>query len=126
MMQIKELMKQPYVIDKDISLADAAKLMSSKGIGSLLYVIKGKAKGIITENDLLKNFGKDRKVSEVMSKDIISISYKDNVSDALSLMKKNEIKRLPVVDKDKKLVGIISMTDIAANSADLDGEFFFD
>ncbi len=125
-MQIKELMKQPYVIDKDISLVDAAKLMSFKDIGSLLFVSKGKAKGIITGGDLLKNFGKDAKVSEIMSKDIVSISYKDNLSGALTLMKKNKVKRLPVIDDSKKLVGIISLTDIALSSADIDGEFFFD
>ena len=124
-MQIKELMKQPYVIDKDISLIDAAKLMSSKRIGSLLFVSKGKAKGIITEGDLLKNFGKNKRVSEIMSKNIISISNDENKDGALKIMKENKIKRLPVIDKAKRLVGIISMTDIAANVDKADGEFFF-
>ncbi len=125
-MRIKELMKQPYVVDKDISLVDAAKIMSSKGIGSLLFVARGKAKGILTESDLLKNFGKNKKISQIMSKNIISISDEDNVEKALKIMNENRIKRLPVIDKDKKLVGIVSMTDIAANIEKFDGEFFFD
>ena len=124
-MQVKELMKRPYVVDKDITLADAAKVMSSKEIGSLLLVSKGKAKGIITESDLLKNFGKNKKVSEIMSKNLISISENGSIESALKLMKDNKIKRLPIIDSQKKLVGIISMTDIAANTDNLDGEFFF-
>lgn len=124
-MQIKELMKRPYVVEKDISLAEAAKIMSSKSIGSLIMVNGGKAKGIITESDLLKNFGKSKNISQIMSKNIISLSEEASVEDALRLMKENKIKRLPVVDEKKKLSGIISMTDIAANADKLDGEFFF-
>ena len=124
-MQVKELMKQPYVIEEDISLMDAAKIISSKGIGSLLYVSHGKAKGIITEGDLLRNFGKHKRVSQVMSKNIISVFSEETIEEALRLMKENKIKRLPVIDAKKRLVGIISMTDIAANIEKLDGEFIF-
>ncbi|MDO8509171.1 MAG: CBS domain-containing protein [Nanoarchaeota archaeon] len=124
-MQIKELMKRPYVIDKDISLGDAARIMSSKSIGSLLFVLKGKLKGILTESDLLKNFGKNKTITQIMSRNILSISENDSIDDALKIMKENKIKRLPVIDSKKKLTGIISMTDIAANVDKLDGEFFF-
>lgn len=124
-MQVKELMKQPYVVEEDIGLVDAAKIMSSKGIGSLLLVSKGKAKGIITEGDLLKNFGRRRKISQVMSKDIITLFSEETVEEAVRIMKKNKIKRLPIVDNKKRLVGIISMTDIAANIDKLEGEFLF-
>lgn len=119
------MMKRPYVVDKDISLMDAAKIMSSKGIGSLLFVNKGQAKGIITETDLLRNFGKNKKISQIMSKDIITISGEASLDDALKLMKENKIKRLPVIDDKKRLSGIISMTDIAANIDKVDGDFFF-
>ncbi len=124
-MQIKEMMKRPYVVDKDISLMDAAKIMSSKGIGSLLFVSKGQAKGIITETDLLRNFGKNKKISQIMSKNIITISPDASLDEALKLMKENKIKRLPVIDDKKRLSGIISMTDIAANIDKVDGDFFF-
>jgi len=124
-MNIKELMKSPYVIDRDLDLAETAKLMSAKGIGCLLLVQKGKLKGLISESDLLKNFGKHKMVSQIMSKNIISIGPEDTIEEALKLMKENKIKRLPVVDSQKQLVGIISMTDIAANVEKLEGEFFF-
>lgn len=124
-MHIKELMKSPYVIDRDLDLAETAKLMSEKGIGCLLLVQKGKLKGLISESDLLKNFGKHKMVSQIMSKNIISIGPENTIEEALKLMKENKIKRLPVVDSQKQLVGIISMTDIAANVEKLEGEFFF-
>ena len=118
-------MRDPFIIDKDIELIDAAKIMSSKGIHSVLFVEKSKARGIITESDLLKNFGKHKRVSQVMSKNIITVSPEKTVEEALVLMKENKIKQLPVVDKKKQLVGIISMTDIAANSDKLGSDFFF-
>lgn len=124
-MHIKDLMKTPFVIDRDLELAETAKLMSDKGIGCLLLVQKGKLKGLISESDLLKNFGKRKMVSQIMSKNIISIGPEETIEGALKLMKENKIKRLPVVDSRKQLVGIISMTDIAANVEKLEGEFFF-
>ena len=124
-MQVKELMKEPYIIEKDISLEETARIMSEKRIGSLLFVSKGKAKGIITESDLVRNFGKRRKISQVMSKNIISMGPDETIEDALKIMKENKIKRLPIVDSSKQLVGIISLTDIAANADKLEGEFFF-
>ncbi len=124
-MQVKELMKEPYIIERDISLIETAKILSERRIGSLLFVYKGKARGIITENDLLKNFGKHKNISQVMSRNIISIGPDETIEDALKIMKENKIKRLPVVDSKKQLVGVISMTDIAANYDKIEGEFFF-
>ena len=124
-MQVKELMKSPYAVEKDITLAETAKLMSTKGIGCLLFVHNKKVKGIISESDLLKNFGKYKRISQVMSKNIISIAPEETIEDTLKTMKDNHIKRLPVVDAQKNLVGIISMTDIAANIDKLEGEFLF-
>ncbi len=124
-MLVKVLMKTPYVIDKDINLGEAAKIMTEKGIGSLIFLRRGKAIGIITENDLLKNFGAKKRISQVMSKEVIMIGTEETIEEALRVMRENRIKRLPVVDEKKNLVGIISMTDIASNVDKLDGEFFF-
>ena len=124
-MQVKDIMKDPFIIDKDIGLIDAAKIMSSKGIHSMLFVENSKARGIITESDLLKNFGKHKRISQIMSKNIITIFPEKTVEEALKLMKENKVKQLPVVDKKKQLVGTVSMTDIAANVDKLEGDFFF-
>ncbi|MDO8459691.1 MAG: CBS domain-containing protein [Nanoarchaeota archaeon] len=124
-MKVKDAMKQPFVIEKDISFSEAAKIMSSKGIGSLIVVSKGMLKGIITEGDLIKNFNKNGKISSAMNKNVISIDPKEDMTAALAVMRENKIKHLPVVE-DSKLIGIITLTDIAANADELEEDFFFD
>ena len=124
-MRIKDLMREAFITEKDMSLADAAKLMSSKEIGSLLYVEKGKIKGILTERDVLKNFGKSKKISDIMSQNVITVEQDEDVNGALGIMTNHKIKRLPVLKKGE-LVGIITLTDIAANVDELEDGFFFD
>jgi CBS domain-containing protein len=123
-MLVKDLMKKPYASEKDMNLSDAARIMTSKGIGSLIFVDKGKVKGILTERDLLKNFGKGVKAHKAMSKAVITIGPEEDVNKALETMQNNKIKRLPVID-NKLLVGIISLTDIATHADEIGEDFFF-
>jgi CBS domain-containing protein len=124
-MLIRELMKRPFVIEKDVSLAEAAKVMSEKNIGSLLFMSGAKIKGILTERDLLRNFGKSEKVSQAMTTKVITITSDEPLDRAMEEMREHEIKRLPVVDAGK-LVGIITLTDLAANFEAVEEDFFFE
>ncbi len=124
-MLIRELMKRPFVIEKNVSLAEAAKVMSEKNIGSLLLMDGGKIKGILTERDLLRNFGKSEKFSQAMTTKVITITSDEPLDRAMELMREHEIKRLPVVDAGK-LVGIITLTDLAANFEAVEEDFFFE
>ncbi|MCX8158994.1 MAG: CBS domain-containing protein [Candidatus Pacearchaeota archaeon] len=124
-MKIRDIMKRPYVIDKDISLKDAAKIMEKKNIGSLIFVAKEKIKGIITERDILKNFGKKTNVSSVMTKSVVSIEPDESIENAVEIMRSKKIKRLPVVSEGR-LIGIVTLTDIAAHYEALEGSFFFE
>ena len=54
-MRVSEIMNKVVVIDSDMTLKEAAKVMSKNGIGCLTFLKKGKIKGIITERDILKN-----------------------------------------------------------------------
>ena len=124
-MQVKELMKRVYTIDKNIYLKEAAKIMSDKGYSCLIFISGNKMKGIITERDMLKNFGANRKISEVMTKKVITINENEDISKAMDVMKEKNIKKLPVVDSKNNLVGIITLTDIAKHSDELEEGFFF-
>lgn len=124
-MKVKELMKKAYVIDKNISLSEAAKVMSSRNIGCLIFVVGKKPKGILTERDLLRNFNRNPKVTEVMSKSLVTIEPGANVQEALNLMNDKKIKRLPVVESGV-LVGIITATDLLSSTDELEGDFFFE
>src|SRR3989344_5618831 len=114
-MKVKDIMQSAFIVEKDVSLKDAARIMSDKGIGSLLVVFNKKLKGIITEKDLMRNFGKDKKISEIMTKKVITIAPNEDIETALSIMMNKKIKRLPVTKNDL-LVGIIAIVDIAAHA----------
>lgn len=123
-MLVKELMKRPFVIEKDVGLAEAAGIMSEKNIGSLIFVSGNKIKGILTEKDLIKNFSKGGKISKIVSTRVITIEPDESLDAAAAKMRDNKIKRLPVV-QEGKLVGIITLTDVIANFEALEEEFFF-
>jgi CBS domain-containing protein len=125
-MKVKEAMNKVVTIDHDLSLKEAAKIMSDKNIGSLVITKKDEILGIITENDIVKNAANlDKKISSAMSKNIISIDQEESLDLASTLMAENKIKRLPVTHGDK-LAGIITATDLIANSEELEEDFIFD
>jgi CBS domain-containing protein len=120
-MKIGEVMKSVKTVDEDISLAKASEIMNSENIGSLVIVKDKKIKGLITHKDIVKNFGKNVKVSKIMTTEIVSISSEENVNEAIEIMKGKKISVLPVIDSSG-LVGIISADDIAIDACE--GEDF--
>jgi len=124
-MRVEKVMKKAMVIE-NMSLREAAKIMSEKGIGSLIIMKDNKIVGIITERDIMKNISKlDKKVYDIMSKEVITVSPNETLDEAADIMAEHKIKRLPVVEDDQ-LLGIITATDIIANSDTLNEDFFFD
>lgn len=123
-MNVEEVMSDAFVVEKDMSLDMAAKLMSDNNTDSLLYVVNGQIKGIVTERDILKNFANKKKISQIMSKDVVTIEADKELSTALELMKENKIKKLPVLKKGE-VIGVVSATDLLANADELDEPFFF-
>jgi len=125
-MKVSEIMHSPVSIEDKVSLKEAAKTMSEKKVGSLIIIHDKKIVGIITENDIITNIQHlESSVSKVMSKNVITIDSQENISNAAIIMGKNKIKRLPVLKKDA-IVGIITATDLLANSEEIDEPFFFD
>ncbi|MDD5339930.1 MAG: CBS domain-containing protein [Candidatus ainarchaeum sp.] len=113
--------KKVIVIPFGKTAIDVAKLMKKNGIGSVIVVQDkaGKhAKGIITERDIVCNLlarGKDPSgvpVEEVMSKPLRVVRPETTIEDAAKAMRENKIKRLPVVNDDNELIGVLSEGDI--------------
>ena len=119
-MLIKEIMKKPYVIDRDISLKKAAELMKKHDINSLIVVDKDKVKGIITQEDLVENFAENKKVFQIMSKNVITVNENDKISLAIGLVKKNKISMLPVLDGEGHLVGVVHVKEMLKEASDSD------
>lgn len=125
-MRVKDVMNKAIAIDHDISVKEAARIMSDKNIGSLVVVDGNDVLGIVTEKDIVANADTlTRKIYSIMAKNVVTIHPEENLDNAALLMAKNKIKRLPVVEK-QKLVGLISATDLLAHADELDEEFFFD
>jgi len=125
-MKVSQIMKKAYVVDENISLKEAARIMSNKKIGGLIVLKGDKISGIITERNIINNLRDlDSKVSKFMSKRVISISPNDEVDIAAKLMTQNKIKRLPVIDNGK-LIGLVRITDVVGKSGAMDqGNFIF-
>ena len=107
-----------FTLPADKTVRDASKLLKKTGVGSIIITQKGKAKGIITERDIVykviangKN-PKTTKLSSVMSRPLKVIKASDKVESAASALRANKIKRLPVVDRKGKLVGIVTEGDL--------------
>lgn len=104
------------------TLEEAARLMKDHDVGVLPVVSGGELKGVVTDRDIILQCvatGKqpaEVKAYQIMSKDVISVSPSQTVSEAARLMGREQVRRLPVV-KDGVLDGMISMADIARRHA---------
>lgn len=127
-MKVKEIMKKAITIDRKATVKEASALMSKKNIGCLVVTAEDLIVGIVTERDILKHISHSNnlhaKIEDIMSQDVITISPNAPIDEAADMMFQHKIKKLPVVDKNK-LVGIITATDIIANSDSIDEPFLF-
>jgi CBS domain-containing protein len=111
-------------IEPKTSVAQAAMIMSQKGIGSLIIKSNAEPEGLITESDIIsKVVSRDIKASrlevgEVMTKNLIKIDPGSHLHEAARIMAKNNIRRLPVVNNGV-LVGILTSTDVMMVSPEL-------
>jgi CBS domain-containing protein len=93
--------------------------MESDNIGSVPVVENDRLTGMITDRDIVVRAiarGKDPRgmpVREIYSHDVIAVTPDDKLKDVVSIMADKQIRRIPVVDQDQHLVGVISQADIA-------------
>lgn len=128
---VKEIMtREVCTVKKSSTLLEAAKKMLECGVGSVVVVENGKPIGIVTEKDILyKVVSKNRipsevKVEEIMSTPLITIRPTTSLREAADIMRKRGIRRLPVVDNNGNLIGIVTDNDILSVAIDL-GEFSY-
>ena len=117
---VKDIMaKEVVTIETSNTVFEAAELMSSSGVSCLIVVIKGFPVGILTERDIVRRIvakrgSLDVKVTEVMTKTLITVDPETSLKDAARVMSSNKIRRLPVL-KNNKLVGIVAASDFVHN-----------
>lgn len=106
------------MVDENQSVLDAAKVMVSKYIGSVVVTGSSQVRGIFTERDLMRVVAQqqnlaDVKLKEVMRTEIVSAGPNDSIEHCLDLMRTNRCRHLLIFEKDK-CIGIISLRDLAA------------
>jgi CBS domain-containing protein len=110
--------EDPSSIGKSVSVVEAARLMREQDIGSLPITDDEKLVGMITDRDITTRVvaeaadPKLTSVEDVYSQDLISVEPDQDLEEALRLMARHQVRRLPVVENGR-LVGIVAQADIA-------------
>jgi CBS domain-containing protein len=122
---IRDVMtSNPCTIDADKSVAYAAKMMQQEDVGLAPIVEGDKLVGMLTDRDIATRVtakGRDPdqvKVRDVASKQLITIDPQQDLSEALRMMAKHQVRRLPVVQEDGRLVGVVAQADVAREADD--------
>lgn len=120
LMKIRDVMTpHAQCIGPDSTLVDAARQMRELDVGSLPICENDRLAGIVTDRDLvLRGIAEGRdpgsmRIRELMSPGIIYIFEDQEIEEAARLMEVKQIRRLPVLNRDKRLVGIVSLGDMA-------------
>jgi CBS domain-containing protein len=106
-------------VDPDTTVLDAARIMRQEDIGSLPVVQEDRVLGIITDRDIATRVvaeGKDpetQKVAAVATREVVTVEAEQQLAEALKLMAQHQVRRLPVVDAEHRLVGILAQADVA-------------
>ncbi len=125
MQQLKALMSRDVkVISPDMTIGEAAKKMRDGDFGMMPVGEDDRMIGTISDRDIAiravaegKNV--DTKVRDVMSEGIVWVYEDDSVEEVATMMSKHQVRRLPVVNRDKRLVGIVALGDFAVESSEI-------
>jgi CBS domain-containing protein len=123
--KISELMSpNPCAIEADKPVAYAARMMKDEDVGLAPIVEGDRLVGTLTDRDIVTRVvaeGRDPQsvaVREVASTDLVTVDPGQELDDALQLMARNQVRRLPVVEEDGRLVGVVSQGDVAREAKD--------
>jgi CBS domain-containing protein len=125
MKQLKELMTRDVkVITPDMTIGDAAEMMRDGNFGMMPVIEDDRMIGTISDRDITIRAvaeGKDcnSKVRDVMSEGIAWAYEDESVEQAATIMSERQVRRLPVVNRDKRLVGIVALGDFAVESSQI-------
>src|SRR5574341_1181887 len=119
---VSKLMNSKVQTDfEDQNIMSACNIMSMNNIGSVIIVTRSRNRtpvGIITERDIVEILGKlnpdllQAPLRMLMSKPLITIEQSASINDAAKVMSSKKIRRLVVVDKNNKMIGILTQKDL--------------
>ena len=118
-MKVREAMTQDVTIaNPRQTICDAAKLMAAADAGALPVGENDRLVGVITDRDIAiravaRNLPPTTPIRDVMSKEVLYCFEDEDLEHVAENMGEQQIRRLPVLDREKRLVGIISLADVA-------------
>jgi CBS domain-containing protein len=120
---IREAMtSNPCAIDADKPVAYAAKMMKDEDVGLAPVVQGDRLVGTVTDRDIVTRViaeGRDpdsTSVREIASTDLVTVDPQQGLDEALRLMAQHQVRRLPVVEEDGRLVGVLAQADVAEHA----------
>jgi CBS domain-containing protein len=114
----------PCAIDADKPVAYAAKMMKDEDVGLAPIVEGDRLVGTLTDRDIVTRVvaeGKDPqsvRVREVASTSLVTVDPQQDLDEALGLMARHQVRRLPVAQEDGRLVGVLAQADVAREAQD--------
>jgi CBS domain-containing protein len=121
---IRDLMtSNPHSLESGSSVLEAARLMRDEDTGIVPVVEGERLVGTLTDRDVAIRVvaeGKDASsttVGEISSRELVTIDPQQGLDEALRLMARHQVRRLPVVEEDGRLVGIVAQADVAKHAS---------
>jgi CBS domain-containing protein len=118
-MKVSEVMtRDVQTVRPDEPVRQAASFMLSADAGSIPVTEGERLIGMITDRDIAvrgvaKGYGPDTPVRELMTNEVVSARTDDDIEDAATRMSEAQVRRLPVVDENQRLCGIVSLGDLS-------------
>jgi CBS domain-containing protein len=110
---------RPFTVSPDTLISEVAEVMEREDIGSVPVLEGDQLAGMITDRDIVVRAiakGKDPRgmpVREAWTREVLAVREDDDLSDAMKAMASYQVRRMPVVDDDNRLVGVIAQADVA-------------
>ena len=124
--QIRDVMtSNPRSLESGSSAIEAARLMRDEDTGIVPVVEGEKLVGTVTDRDIALRVVAEGKspdsvtVGEIASRELVTVDPQQDLDEALRLMARHQVRRLPVVEEDGKLVGIVSQKDVAMHASEV-------
>lgn len=124
MQQIKDVMSRDVkILNPEAAIKDAAKQMRDGDFGLMPIGENDRLVGTLSDRDIViralaDGKGADTKVREIMSTEVIWAYEDDSIEKASQIMSDKQVRRLPIVNSDKRLVGVVALGDLAVDGSD--------
>ena len=124
-MQVREVMTSgAEVIDPNTTIREVARKMRADNIGALLVGENDRLIGMVTDRDIVvRGVAEERLPGNIAARDVMSegVFYcfeDDDVEQAAQVMSEHQVRRLPVLNRDKRLVGVVALADLAQSDTE--------